>query len=276
MPSATGVMERAGHEAAPWIQRLARLGYAAKGVVYIVIGGMAVQTAVGERGTPEGTEGALVTLLRQPMGRVMLGLVALGLAGYVVWRLVQAFLDPEHKGTDAKGLARRAGFLISGVIYGGLTLEAIRMLRGEPGGGKDSSHWTALVMQEPAGRWVIGLIGAGIIGYGLFQLFRGVTRDIAKRLALGSLEPAHRKNVVRLGRIGLATRGVVFVMAGWFLVRAAREFDPSEARGLEGALQSLASQPRGPWLIGAAGLGLMAYGAFQLAKARYRQISTPG
>ncbi|HEV2129901.1 MAG TPA: DUF1206 domain-containing protein, partial [Longimicrobiaceae bacterium] len=124
----------AAHGASPWVEGLARLGYAAKGVVYLIVGGLAAQAALGSGGQTTGSEGALSTILRQPLGQVLLGAVAVGLAGYALWRFVQAALDPEHRGTDAKGIAIRLGYAISGVIHAGLAIEAARMVLGNGGG----------------------------------------------------------------------------------------------------------------------------------------------
>ena len=265
---------RAVRESSPWVQRLARLGYAAKGVVYVIIGGIAAQAAFTPAEDLQDSDEALGTILRQPFGRVLLAVVALGLAGYVLWRLVQALLDPEHKGTDAKGLATRAGYLISAAAYAGLTLEAVRLLRGNGGGGEGSGaqHWTAIVMDQPFGRVLVGLAGAGIAAFGLYEIYRGFTANLGKRLDLEGDAVPHRKRIVAVGRVGHAARGVVFGIIGWLVFTAARQYDASEAQGLEGALAKLREQPYGAWLLGIVAMGLVAYGLFQLVNARYRAI----
>ena len=271
---------RAEHQAAPWIEWLARLGYAAKGLVYIIIGGIAVQAALGQGDQVTGSEGALQSIARQPFGRVMLAIVALGLAGYALWRLVQAIRDPEHKGSDAKGIATRVGYAISGLIHAGLALAAGRLVFGSGSGGGGGGGGaeggvdsrTAMLMQQPFGPWLVGLVGVGIIGFGLYELYRAYKTDIAKRLHLWQLDTDTRRWVVRSGRMGYAARGVVFAVIGFFLIQAAMHHNPAEARGLGGALQSLQGESYGPWLLGIVALGLIAYGAFELVKARYRRI----
>lgn len=265
--------KRAAREAAPGVQRLARLGYAAKGIVYIIVGGIAADAAFSPAERVEGTHGALDTILRQPFGKVLLGVTALGLAGYVLWKIVQGVMDPEHKGSDAKGVVARIGYGISAVLYAGLTLEAVRMLRGSGGGeGNGAQHWTAVVMDKPFGRVAIGLLGLGIAGYGLYELYRAFKSDLTKKLNLEGSAVATRKRVVGLGRAGMAARGVVFGIVGWLVLKAALQYDPSEAEGLQGALVALRKAAYGPWLLMLVALGLIAYGVFQLVKARYRVI----
>lgn len=257
-----------------WVRALARLGYAAKGVVYVVVGLLAVQAARTPAEDIESSEGALQAILTQPFGRTVLVMVAVGLAGYVLWRLVQAIADPEHKGTDAKGIATRGGYLISALIHAGLTLEAVRLLSGTAGGGggQRADHWTAVVMRQPMGRWAVALVGAGIIAFGFFELHRAVRSRLDRKLRLSGLGAGARTGIIRLGRLGYAARGVVFGIIGWFLIQAALHVQPSEATDLAGALQMLRTQWHGPWLLGAVALGLIAYGLWQLVAARYRRI----
>ncbi|HEX8386453.1 MAG TPA: DUF1206 domain-containing protein, partial [Rubricoccaceae bacterium] len=191
-----------------------------------------------------------------------------------VWRLVQAGLDPEGRGDDAKGLARRAGLAFSGVLYGGLALEAVRLARGVGGGegGGGTAHWTSEALALPFGRTLVGLAGLGVAAYGVYQGVRAVRSDICKRLDLSGLSGPARENVTRLGRAGLAARGVVFVLVGAFLLVAAWQEQAAEARGLDGVLRTLEQQPAGPALLATVAAGLAAYGLFQLAQARYRAI----
>lgn len=261
------------HDGAPWVQRLARLGYAAKGVVYLVVGALAVQAAYSPGMRPQDSEGALSAILRQPLGVALLGVVALGLAGYVLWRLVQALLDPEHKGTGAKGVAVRTGYLLSALVHAGLTVEAVRLLLGSSrGGGREPEDWTAAVLAQPMGWWLVAAAGAGIIAFGLFELYRAAAVELSKRLDLGGVSADTRRRIVYLGRAGLAARGIVFGIIGWFVVQAALHSASREVQGLGEALRTVREQSHGRWLLGGVALGLAAYGAFLLVKARYRRI----
>jgi hypothetical protein len=267
---------RAANEAAPWVVGLARFGYAARGVVYVIIGYLAARVAMGKGGQVEGTRGALGEILEGPGGRVLLGLVALGLLGYALWRIVQAALDPEGKGSDGKGVVQRLGYALSGVLHAALALAAARMvLRNSSGGqgGDGATTWTAWLMEAPAGRWLVALVGLGIAAYGVYQLVRAVKSDLAKRLDLSRMRVRTREFLIRAARAGLAARGVVFLIIAYFLARAAMDYNPGEARGLQGALEALRSQSYGPLLLGAVALGLIAYGLFEIVKARYRRIS---
>jgi hypothetical protein len=272
--TAARLARRAPAGAAPWVQRLARLGYAAKGVVYALVGGLALAAAFGERGRAEGADGALATVVSAPFGRALLGVIAFGLVGHVVWRLVQAGLDPEGRGSDSKGLAQRAGLALSAAIYGVLALEAVRLARGTGGGGGGdaASHWTARALDLPFGRVLVGLVGVGVAAYGVYQGVKAVRSDVCKRLDLSGLGAQGRTNVERAGRAGLAARGVVFVLVGGFLLSAAWQEQAAEARGLDGVLRTLERQPYGPVVLGLVALGLAAYGVFQLVQARYRRI----
>lgn len=257
---------------APWVERIARAGYAAKGVVYLLIGILAARAAFGDAGgRSTGSGGALRTLLDEPLGTVLVGLIGAGLAAYALWRAFSALVDPEDHGTDARGIATRAGFGVSAIVHGGLALEAIRLAAGSSGGSGDGAeHWTSRLLAVPAGPYLVGAAALILGGYAAVQLYRAFASNIAKRLHLGP-DADHRRLIERLGRVGLAARGVVFGLMAYFLMRAALRYDPSEAGGVEQALEWLEARPDALFAIVA--LGLAAYGLFQLAKARYRVIS---
>jgi hypothetical protein len=265
----------AARQAGPGVVMLARLGYAARGVVYVIVGILAARVALGERSQVEGTRGALTEIIEKPFGRVMLGIVALGLFGYALWRLVQAGLDPEHKGSDGKGAVKRLGYALSGIVHAGLALTAARMVMGSSsgGGGSQTTTWTARLMDAPAGRWLVALVGLGFAAYGIYQFYRAVKSDLAKRLDLSRMRARTREMAIRAAKAGVAARGVVFLLIAYFLARAAITYNPGEARGLQGALEALREASYGPWLLGIVALGLIGYGLFEIVKARYRRIS---
>lgn len=258
----------AAREAGPWVERLARMGYAARGVVYVIVGIIAAQAARGKRGVTD-QEGVFGEILSRPGGKFMLGLMAVGLLGYALWRFVEAGLDPEHDGAG-----KRALFAVSGVIHVGLALTAVRMAMGTSsgGGGNGAASWTAKVLDAPGGRFLVGIAALGVAAYGVVQLVQAYKAKLDKQLDLSPLSPGARTWAIRAARAGLAARGVVFLVLGFFLLQAARQSDASETRGLGGALDALHDTAYGTWVLGLVALGLIGYGITQLLKARYRRI----
>jgi hypothetical protein len=203
------------------------------------------------------------------------GLIALGFLGYALWRGVQAIADPDGEGTDLKALGKRIGYGVSALVYAALAFSAAGLILGsasQRGGTPDD--WTALLLSWPLGRVLVTGVGIAAIGLGLRELYQAYKARFLKYLKLNQMGEKVRKWTERWGRLGIAARGIVFGVVGTFLIRAALEYDPQEARGLGGALQTLARQPLGPWLLGAVALGLVAYGLFMLSVARYRHIHT--
>lgn len=258
-------------EVAPWVERLARVGYAAKAVLYATIGILAAQTALGEGGRTTDTRGALRTLLQAPYGRVMLLVVAIGLLGYTTWLLARAVTDAEQRGHGAKGIALRTGDVVRGIAHGALALAALRLARGQGGGGGDGTReWAGRVLEAPFGQTLLWIGAAGIAGYGLYQLYRSWSAKLSRRLALGELPAGTARWVVAVSRFGIAARGVVFLLIAYFLSRAAAQHDPSEAGGVDESLQALAGVGR--WPLAVVAFGLVAYGVYELVNARYRRI----
>jgi len=259
----------------PWVRPLARLGYVAIGAVYALIGVLALRLAFGLGGEATDQRGALREILEAPFGRILLGLVALGLAGYLLWRIIEAVLDVEDKGGDAKGLLVRAGYVISGLLAGGLGLSAARLaLGGGDSGdsGDNARSWTARLLEQPFGVWLVILLGAVVIGVGLFQLYQAWKGTYRDKLAWDRMSADERSAADRVARVGLVAHGVVLGITGWFFVRAALNVNPEEAGSIGDALTELAAQPYGPWLLGAVAAGLIAFGAFRFFEGRYHHI----
>ena len=198
-------VEHGVDEAKPWLEGLGRFGYAAKGVVYLIVGGLAVQAALGQRGQTTDQQGAMARIIEAPFGRWMLVVLAVGLLGYALWQAVRAALDTEHKGTDAKGLFGRAIYAGMAIIYAGLALSALRMVMGV-GGGQGSTEktqgWTTWLMSQPFGVWLVGLVGAAIVANGLFQLYRACKSNLTDDLNLTDVSADHREWITRIGRAG--------------------------------------------------------------------------
>jgi Domain of Unknown Function (DUF1206) len=261
--------------ARPWMERLARLGYATEGAMYTLIGLLAVGVAFGTGDHATGQRGALQIVAGSPFGGVLVGLIALGFLGYALWRGVQAIADPDEEGTDLKALGKRVGYGVSALVYAGLAFSAVGLILGSASqGGGTPDDWTAMLLSWPLGRVLVVCVGIAVVGLGLRELYQAYKARFLKRLRLVEMGEKVRRWTERWGRLGIASRGIVFGVVGTFLIRAAIEYDPQEARGLGGALQTLAQQPLGPWLLGAVALGLIAYGLFMLSVARYRHIHT--
>jgi hypothetical protein len=266
--------ERVRRAARPWIERLARFGYAAKGVVYVLVGSLAAYGAF-KGGAPTDSRGALTQVVGQPFGRVLLGVVAVGLAGYALWRLVQALRDTEGKGSELKGLSIRFGYACIGFVYAGLSYSAVQLILGY-GAGKSSDEtskeWTATFFALPLGRLLVGLTGLCVIGFGFWQCYKAFTARFRKKWKRHEMSERARPLATRAGQVGLVARGVVFGIIGIFLSQAALRARPEEARGLGGALHALEQQPYGPYVLGAVALGLVAYGLYMFVEARYRRM----
>jgi hypothetical protein len=241
------------------------------------VGGLALLAAIGSGGQTGGSRSALQTLLSQPFGKFWLGLIALGLLGFCAWRVIEALTDADHHGSDMKGWAVRIAHLISGGIYAGLAVSALSLAMGwgsGSGGGEDQAaqDWTAWLLAQPFGQWLVGLIGAAVAGAGLSFAWKAWRGDVTRYLAL----PSDKRDwIVSLGRAGFAARGVVFVMIGGFLLLAAIYSSSSQVRGLGGALETLQQQPYGWVLLSLTAIGLFAFGLFGLVQARYRHIDAP-
>lgn len=257
-----------------WVERLARFGYATKGAVYILIGVLAVLAALSAGGQVTDTRGAFHMIYSEPFGMALLCAVALGLAAYAVWRVTQAIVDAEGKGGDLKGIAIRIGYACSGLIHAGLAISALRLLLGDhqPSSEREHRGRAAQLIHLPFGTLIVGLIGVGFIGFGLYQIYKGYTCKFRKRLEEGEMSQHGRKWVLRFGKFGMMARGIVFGIIGYCLIRCAWQYDPSEVRGLGGALAALAAQPFGKTLLGITAAGLAFYGLYMLAEAKYHRI----
>lgn len=266
------------HQAATgkWMTRLARLGYAMKGVVYLVIGVLATQLAIGRGGSATDQKGALQAIYEQPLGKGLMIVVAIGLLGFALWSLIQAIFDTEGKGKKAKGIVGRIGYAVVGVSYGLLALAAFRLTLGAGDAGQNSTDsaqsWTAKLLEQPFGVALVVLAGLLVLAVAGYLFYKAYSAKFRQKLGLASLNPSVRKAVIFVGRFGNAALGVVLAIVGLFLAIAAFQHDPQNAKGLDGVLQTLLHQPFGPFLLGIVALGLASYGAYSFVEARYRRL----
>ncbi len=260
------VTMQARRAARPWVGPVARIGMATKGLVYLMVGGLALRAATGNGGRVEDTHGAVETLGRQPFGDGLLIAVGIGLGLFALWRVMQALLNLDGK-RGFKSVAKRAGYAVSAAVYGGLGLAALQLAAGEHSAGGEPRTWAARVLAQPFGAILLGAVGIGVGVYGLVHLWHAITAHFCKHLDLSHLGRRARTAVVWVGRVGTAARGVVFCVAGYHVVRAAVLTRPSEAKTSGGALRTLAEGPHGDLLLGGTAAGLFLYGAFMLVRA---------
>ena len=247
---------------------LARAGFVARGLIYALIGVLAIKLAVGVGGTKADQQGALKTIAHQPFGKVLLILVAIGLAGYAMWRLFRALLGHGPEGSDST-FDRVAAFA-SGLVYAALCALAVTILMGS---GSENEHKTAAgVLGRPGGTWLVGIVGAVLIGVALYQGYRGVTRDFLEDSKTEKMSARVGKWIEWIATVGHLARMVVFGLVGVFLITAAIDFNPKKAVGLDGALAKLAHASYGPFLLGIVAAGLIAFGIYSLSDARYHRI----
>jgi hypothetical protein len=250
---------------------LGRIGLVAMGVSYGLVATLAIMLALGRGGGAEDRGGALQTIAQDGFGRVAVFVVAIGFGGYAIWRFAEAFFDRGGHGHKPKGLAKRAGAFGKGLIYTGLCIVAVGVLLGSSGNSNEKQE-TAHVLDWPGGRYLVGAVGAGFGAAALWNAFRALSGKFKEELDTGRMGSAEEKLVSIVAVVGLLARGVVFGLICTFLIKAALEYDPSEAIGLDGALRKLAAQDYGRNLLGLVAAGLLSYGVFCLFQARYRQV----
>lgn len=252
------------------VETLMRLGYGARGLVYGVIGLLALQVAVGGGGTLTDPQGAIAAMGQTPFGGVVLYAVLFGLLGYGLWGLIRAGLDPLHRGAEPKGIAVRLGYAVSGMSYLLLALSTYGLLTGGAAAARGGSQTaqtqqnTATILTQPWGVWVIVLVAVIIMVVGVLQIYQGLQRKFDQQFTPYALDSNQRKWITRIGQFGTAARGLVFTLIGVFLFLAAYNHDPKLAQGFDGVLISLLHQPYGLVLLGIVALGLIAFGLYSV------------
>jgi hypothetical protein len=251
---------------------LARAGYGARGIVFLLIAGLALFSSFAS-GQPD-TQSALQAILQQPFGRIWIGLIGLGLAGFVVWRLAQSLANADGQDDDMKGYAIRAALFGSAITYAGLAVTSLAMaLATSSGGGSGGEEGLAAwVMAQPFGRYLAGMIGLGFVIGGVVTAMKGIKRRFGRYL---ELDAEKNSPAVLISIYGLVARGAVFGIIGVFFVYAAFTVDPEQAGGMADALAWVHSLPFGGIIYAVVALGLAAFGLYNFVEARYRRIATP-
>jgi hypothetical protein len=255
-----------------WVEWAGRFGLLAKGTIYGLVGVLALMVAFGFGGRPKDRQGALRFIADQSLGGVILFALAAGFAGYAIWRFTQAFLDRDGDGDGPMGLAKRAGYFARGLLYATLAGISLAVVGGLGGGGHNEAKETDKVFDWPGGRYIVYAVGFALLGAAAWNGWRALGKRYRKDMKRGQMSKAERRWLDWLGSSGHLARMVVFGLIGFFLVRAAWQYDPSEAVGLDGALAQVARVQYGEWLLAVVAGGLLAYGLFCFMQARYREV----
>lgn len=249
---------------------LARAGLVARGVVYGIIGILALKLALGDGGKATNQQGALKTIAGQSFGELLLILTAVGLAGYSLWRLTRAAVG--HGAEQRDSASDRVAALASGIAYGILCITAIEILLGAGTGSGTPKQPAGGVLDWPAGPALVGIAGAILIGVALYQAYKGLARKFVEDARTGEMSEAVEKAYTALGVFGHVARAVIFALIGYGLIKAAVDYNPKEAIGLDGALRELADASYGPALLGAVAVGLAGFALYSIVDARYRKV----
>ena len=255
----------------PVARALARAGLTARGILYILIGWIAILVALGQSSHEADQQGALQLLAGQPYGLVSLWLLGIGFAGYALWRLSEAAFGVTGEGN---GAGPRLVSLVRALIYGFFAYLTFKIISGSGGGSQTSRQQdlTAKVMHHTGGQWLVAIVGLAIVIAGLVLVFQGIGRKFMRYLQLSQMSPRTRRIVERLGMIGTTARGAVFALAGVLVVEAAVTYKPAKAGGIDKALLTLRNQPFGEVLLFVAALGLIVFGVYGLCEARWRKV----
>jgi hypothetical protein len=258
----------------PFGRGLARWGLVSKGSLYLLVGVIAAHVAIGGGERLRDRGGALSSVADHWLGKVLVFLLAVGLAGYAAWRFAEGVLGRPLEGGKKEGWPKRLGYFARAVWYLGLFGIAVSALAGadESGGSRQEDRFTARVLQWPLGRWLVAAVGMAVLGAAVFNLWRGVTRSFRKKLKLRKMSEVEERVFTLMGVAGHLARAVVFGLIGFFLVRAAWRYDPEETVGLDGALAEILRQDYGDTLLGIVAAGLIAFGVYCYAEARYREV----
>ena len=259
------------NEIRPWVRRFVRIGYAAKGTIYLLIGLLALRLALGNGGRLTDSSGVLQTIVQQPFGMALLSVIGVGIIAYAGWAITQALLNTRRQ-RGPGGLMARGLSIIKGVVYGAVGIEAIRLVMGAHVSGQDADDYARTAMTFPLGAVLLALIGAGVAIYGLNEISKAWKSQFDEDLNQHQLRREGGAWVLNIGRAGIGARGMILVLVGVAMARAGFDERPSEAAGVRDALGTLFTQPYGNWVLAAVAAGLMCFGLFQVLHARYARL----
>ena len=259
----------------PIMEALTRLGYGVRGLIYITMGILALNVALGKSNAPVDQQGAIAAIGRQPAGLVLLWVILFGLVSYSLWGLVRAVLDPLHKGSEMKGLFARAGYLVSAIGYAYLIFPTYGFISGAKStaqNGAQSQQSLATIMSKPWGPWVIGLLGLVVLAVGVYQMYQGLNASFDKQFQTYAMTAREVRLATQIGRFGTAARGFVFALVGFLICQAALNSNSGQPVGVDAALSTILRQPFGVWLLAIVAVGLMAFGVYSLLSAAWFRL----
>ena len=261
-----------------FLKFIIRSGFLAAGAVYLAVGLLALQVAVGFGGETGDTKGALEEIGRRPFGATLLVILAVGLLHYSAWKFVEAFKDPENVGKGLRVLYGASGFLHIYLAYmaARIVLSGLGVMGGGESGDQSAQSGTSWLMSQGFGRWLVGGVGVVAFGISISQILVAYRAKFREKLALRDMHAWEKIAMITLGRMGFCARALLIALVGLFLVQAAVNSDPDNAGGVAKALATLLEQPFGPWLLGATAAGLIAHGLFTWAMMRYRDLGGDG
>ena len=263
------------HTAAnPGIEFLERVGYIVRGVLYGVMGGLALALALGIGGSATDQSGSLVWLTGNGAGKFLLLAVVIGLAAYSLWGFVRAIFDPLHRGDDPPGIAQRLGFAWSGIAYASIVVFALKLLVGAASPHHQDGTQAAIssILSVPGGRWIAVGLGVIALGAGIGQFVEAYKATFRQDLKRTEMTKAEKEAVDNLGRLGMVSRGVTFSLVGWFVMLGGLRQDPSQVRGYGGAFLFLVQQPFGRVILAVVAIGFIALGLHSFACARWIRL----
>jgi hypothetical protein len=259
-------------EASPAVKWLARLGMFCAGILWIAVGILAIQVAMGSGGETTDKTGALAEIGQESWGTALLVVLAIGFAGYALWRFVAGALGRKLETHEELSWPKRLWYVGRGLFYAFLCYTTVSVLTESKSSSGGEQQQAEAIFDLPAGRWLVGAIGLGLAAWGIGSLYRAISRNFKDDLHTERMSETTKRWTTVAGVVGFLARAVVFLIAAWFIVKAAVEYDPDEAIGLDGALQKLAGQDHGPFLLGVVAAGLIAYGLFYFVRGVYREV----
>ena len=268
----------AADKASDWKEPLGRVGLVGQGVVATIVGFITIRLATGDSEQAGTNEGAIAWLAAQPLGKFLLIALTIALFALATWRILCAIMGDPVEGSEPKD---RLKYAFLGFTFGALAITCLTLTianwteeesasgSGGSSGNEGSQKAASTIFDWPAGRWLVSLLGIGLIGYGLYHLYKEVVKkEFAERLAV---DDSHW--MIKLGRVGYSAQGLIYIVLGYFFIQAAVKFDPDEAKGPSGALQELASYTWGKWLLWVIAIGLFLYGIFCICEAKFRKAA---